>query len=77
MSRINPSTMKGPGDFDLPDEGPECPECDEPMEVQGSSAECMSCGHVEESGPEEPDDCDAEYDDCDRSEAVHWGGMDG
>jgi len=36
MSKINLATMKGPGDFDPPeyDEGPECPECDGPMEEE-------------------------------------------
>jgi hypothetical protein len=66
--------MKGPGDFDPPDDPPECPECDGPMEVEPHRAECMECGHVEEDGPDEPDEPD-EYADCDRSEAVHWGGM--
>lgn len=34
MSKLNPNTMKGPGDFDPPeyDECPECPDCGAPME---------------------------------------------
>ena len=72
---INWTTMKGPGDYDPPDDPPECPECDGPMAVESHRAECMECGHVEDDGPEEPAD-DFEEDDG-RSEAVHWGGVEG
>ena len=39
MSKLNPATMKGPGDFDPPDpdpEAPECPECGGEMEETDS-----------------------------------------
>jgi hypothetical protein len=46
------------------------------MDVHAHSVECLACGYVENEDPEEPDDCDAGYDDADAAEAVHWGGMD-
>ena len=67
--RLNWTTMKGPGDYDLPDEGPECPECDEPMKADAQGLECMNCGHVEDDGPDEPPD----HDECD--DAREWAGM--
>lgn len=59
MSKINPTILKGPGDFgppDCPDEdAPECPRCDGPMRetdsgtwrgFQWASYECSddACG---------------------------------
>ena len=75
MSRINPSTMKGPGDYDPPEEpnGPECPECGGVMVETPNSVDCTKCDYGDCNEPddfEEPD-----YDD--RAEAAHWGGCEG
>jgi len=62
MSRVNPATMKGPGDFDPPEygEGHECDECGAEMEADtyGDEYRC-ECGHTE-GMPEDPRIADAE-----------------
>lgn len=56
MSKINPNTMKGPGDFPAPpayEGGPECFECGAEMEeVDEFVHECPECGHTECNEPD-------------------------
>ena len=72
MSKIRPSSMKGPGDFDPPEggEGPECEECGAEMreDAWNEVYECENCGHTEAT-PEDPRIADAEYE-------RDYGGMD-
>lgn len=50
MSKVNPSTMKGPGDFDPPEYDEDaCPECDEGhLEPQDLGVGCTSCDYYDE-----------------------------
>jgi len=50
MSKINPATMKGPGDFDPPEhDGPTCSECGGDAVDEDETIRCLDdeCGHEE------------------------------